>query len=137
MFHWLQISVLSLLPVDLLQKSLIPEHRGVAHEDVGIRRSVKNQLFPENTEGVALVKADLSIPALHKTVAEEVRTWSNPDSECSFSGKTDDVVHITCGCVPQGSLLGPSFLLTCFADQLDVTELGEARLKSDRCSFPV
>ncbi|XP_068578263.1 ral GTPase-activating protein subunit beta [Cebidichthys violaceus] len=55
------------------QQTLIPEQHDVAQEDAGIRCSVKHQLFPENIDRVASVKADLSIPALHETVTEEVQ----------------------------------------------------------------
>ncbi|XP_037623458.1 ral GTPase-activating protein subunit beta-like isoform X3 [Sebastes umbrosus] len=55
------------------QQTLIPEQRGLAQEDAGIRCGVKHQLFPENMDRVASVKADLSIPTLHETVTEEVQ----------------------------------------------------------------
>lgn len=87
-FHRILISVLSLLSVDLLQHTLIPDHSGIAQEDAGIRCGIKRQLFPENIDRVPSVKADLSIPALHNTVTEEVRIWSNPDpdpAECSLN----------------------------------------------------
>lgn len=80
-------SVFSLLSVDLLQHTLTPEHRAAAQEDAGIRCGVKHHLFPENFDRLTSVKADLSIPSLHETVNEEVRTWSNPNpdhAECSF-----------------------------------------------------
>ncbi|KAF3690357.1 Ral GTPase-activating protein subunit beta p170 [Channa argus] len=54
------------------QKTPIPDHHGVVQEDSGIRCGIKHQLFPENTDRVLPVKADLSIPALNEEVSEEV-----------------------------------------------------------------
>ncbi|XP_031705975.1 ral GTPase-activating protein subunit beta [Anarrhichthys ocellatus] len=53
------------------QQTLIPEQHDVAQEGAGIRCGF--QLFPENIDRVASVKVDLSIPALHETVTEEVQ----------------------------------------------------------------
>ena len=64
-----------------LQHFLIPGCRAAAQEDAGIQCSIKNHQFPENIERVPSVKADRSIPALHETVTEEVRTWSSPDPD--------------------------------------------------------
>ncbi|XP_070848760.1 ral GTPase-activating protein subunit beta [Chaetodon trifascialis] len=55
------------------QQTMIPEHHSVAQEDAGIRCDVKHQLFPEYIDRIPSVKADLSIPALHATVAEEMQ----------------------------------------------------------------
>ncbi|XP_038552371.1 ral GTPase-activating protein subunit beta isoform X2 [Micropterus salmoides] len=55
------------------QQTLIPERRGGAQEHAGKRCGVKHQEFPENTASGPSVKADLSIPALHETVSEEVQ----------------------------------------------------------------
>ncbi|XP_068450692.1 ral GTPase-activating protein subunit beta-like [Clinocottus analis] len=55
------------------QQTLIPEQRGAAQEDAGIRCGFNHQLFPENIDRVASVKADLSIPTLRETVTEEVQ----------------------------------------------------------------
>ncbi|XP_071349372.1 ral GTPase-activating protein subunit beta-like isoform X2 [Trachinotus anak] len=55
------------------QETLIPEHSGVAQTDSGIKSGVKHQLFPENTDRLSSVKADLSVPALNKKVSEKVQ----------------------------------------------------------------
>ncbi|XP_040889331.1 ral GTPase-activating protein subunit beta isoform X3 [Toxotes jaculatrix] len=54
-------------------QTLIPERRGVAQEDSGIRCGVKHKLFPENMDRVPSVKADLSIPALNRIVPDGVQ----------------------------------------------------------------
>ncbi|XP_076602988.1 ral GTPase-activating protein subunit beta isoform X2 [Chaetodon auriga] len=55
------------------QQTMIPEHHSVAKEDAGIRCGIKPQLFPEYIDRIPLVKADLSIPALHATVTKEMQ----------------------------------------------------------------
>ncbi|KAK2861578.1 hypothetical protein Q5P01_001111 [Channa striata] len=57
----------------LSQKTLIPDHQGAVQDDAGIRCGIKHLLFPENTDRVLPVDADLSIPALNEEVSEEVQ----------------------------------------------------------------
>ncbi|XP_041805769.1 ral GTPase-activating protein subunit beta isoform X3 [Chelmon rostratus] len=55
------------------QQTLIPEHSGIAQEDARMRCGVKHQLCPEDIDRIPSVKADLSVPALHRTVPEEMQ----------------------------------------------------------------
>ncbi|XP_072237438.1 ral GTPase-activating protein subunit beta [Leuresthes tenuis] len=56
-----------------LQKTLIPEQRGVTEKDAGQKGSVQPRLFPETNHRVPSVQADLSVPALHDTVTMQVQ----------------------------------------------------------------
>lgn len=46
----------------------------MAQEDARIQTVIKQQLLSESFDTVPSVKADHSIPALHETITEEVRT---------------------------------------------------------------
>lgn len=71
----------SVFDLSCLQHFMIPARPAAAQEDAGIRCSIKNQQLPENIERFPSVKADQSIPALHETVTEEVRTWTSLDPD--------------------------------------------------------
>jgi len=81
-------SFICILFIDQLQKTLIPEQRGVTEEDAGHKGSVQPQLFPENNHRVPSVQADLSVPALRDTVTMQVQTRSNQNQNPLFVNQT-------------------------------------------------
>lgn len=46
----------------------------MAQENAAVQTDIKQQPLPETFDTVPSVKADQSIPALHETITDEVRT---------------------------------------------------------------
>ncbi|XP_070758296.1 ral GTPase-activating protein subunit beta-like [Enoplosus armatus] len=101
------------------QQTLIPEHRGVAQVDAGIRCGVKHQLFPDNIDRVPSVKADLSIPALHETVTEGLQQ----QLECLQAA-----MKRQCQVEAQPQVTGRSVVMTTCRPPPPVTNFQTARL---------
>ncbi|XP_070693597.1 ral GTPase-activating protein subunit beta [Pempheris klunzingeri] len=57
----------------LAKHTPIPERRGADQGDAGIQCGVQYHLFPENIDRTPSVTADLSIPALHEIVTEQMQ----------------------------------------------------------------
>ncbi|KAL3997027.1 hypothetical protein ACER0C_009683 [Sarotherodon galilaeus] len=76
------------------QEPLIPEQHSMAQEDARIQTVIKQQLLSESFDTVPSVKADHSIPTLHETITEEVRTKLDETHMLNWSGVQQQLEHL-------------------------------------------